>query len=407
MDQSYNEKRYQVFISSTYEDLKGARSRVIEALLDNDYIPAAMEYFPASDDDPTSYIEGILKHCDYYVLIIGGRFGSTMSDGRSYTEMEYEVAVQLKIPVISFIRDIDKIPSGQVDSGEPRKKLQGFIEKVKKQKLYKSWNTEAELGLFVQSSLSKIAKQKPRPGWVRANTLSQEHALLLQEYKDQYEYIEKLRSKIEALKKDGPIQVFDDFDVAWHESIKRTLIDDIEKKKSQGERVRIRVMGVCLHKSFPRLAELLLTKKDELDISGVRIELRFSILDRNCGSWKKLEKLDSQWSDLMNAFDKQMEKFINKIQERPELNISIKLTQYRHMPNYHGLMLNKQDLFVSDCMWFRDGNLTVGRNPYKYFAGDVSEHHNYMLRLYTRWFDFGRYSRKGASKLLFESRKLR
>ncbi|MEO1406102.1 MAG: DUF4062 domain-containing protein [Pseudomonadota bacterium] len=42
-------RRYQVFISSTYNDLKDARQEVSQALLRADCFPAGMELFPATD----------------------------------------------------------------------------------------------------------------------------------------------------------------------------------------------------------------------------------------------------------------------------------------------------------------------------------------------------------------------
>lgn len=45
------DKRYQVFISSTYADLQDERQEVIQALLELDCIPAGMELFPAASED--------------------------------------------------------------------------------------------------------------------------------------------------------------------------------------------------------------------------------------------------------------------------------------------------------------------------------------------------------------------
>ena len=46
-----SDKRYQVFISSTFEDLKEERQAVLRAVLEIDQMPAGMELFPAADDD--------------------------------------------------------------------------------------------------------------------------------------------------------------------------------------------------------------------------------------------------------------------------------------------------------------------------------------------------------------------
>ena len=86
------DKRYQVFLSSTYADLKDERRAVIQALMEMDCIPAGMELFPSTDDEQFSFIKKVIDDCDYYVLIIGGRYGSTTPEGLSYTEQEYDYA---------------------------------------------------------------------------------------------------------------------------------------------------------------------------------------------------------------------------------------------------------------------------------------------------------------------------
>jgi hypothetical protein len=65
--------RYQVFVSSTYLDLKDARQEVLHALLDLDCIPAGMELFAASSEEQFEYIKREIDDSDYYVLILGWR----------------------------------------------------------------------------------------------------------------------------------------------------------------------------------------------------------------------------------------------------------------------------------------------------------------------------------------------
>ena len=64
-----------------------------------DCIPAGMELFPATDEDQFEFIKRIIDDCDYYLLIIGGRYGSVTADGISYTELEYEYALKLGLKV--------------------------------------------------------------------------------------------------------------------------------------------------------------------------------------------------------------------------------------------------------------------------------------------------------------------
>lgn len=108
------EKRYQVFVSSTYADLKTERQKVIQALMELDCIPAGMELFPAADEEQFEFIKRVIDDCDYYLLIIGGRYGSVTSEGISFTEKEYEYALDLGLKVIALLHEKpDEIPFGR------------------------------------------------------------------------------------------------------------------------------------------------------------------------------------------------------------------------------------------------------------------------------------------------------
>ena len=96
-----SEKYYKVFVSSTYEDLHEERLCVMHSLLELNCIPTGMELFPATDDGQWAYLQRIIDKCDYYVLIVAGRYGSEASIGISYTEMEYRYALEKKKPIIS------------------------------------------------------------------------------------------------------------------------------------------------------------------------------------------------------------------------------------------------------------------------------------------------------------------
>jgi nucleoside 2-deoxyribosyltransferase len=172
------ETRYQVFLSSTYEDLKEERLEVIKALLELDCFPSGMEHFPAADDDQWTYIQRIIDQSDYYIVIIGGKYGSTDDEGKSYTQKEYEYAVEKGIPVIAFLRtDLSSIPSGQTDTDpESIRKLQEFRD-LTKRKMCKKWTSKYELAAVASRSLSRLIKHNPRAGWVKPGALREEIAL--------------------------------------------------------------------------------------------------------------------------------------------------------------------------------------------------------------------------------------
>lgn len=87
------QKRYQIFLSSTFSDLEVERRKVMQTLLEMDCIPSGMEFFPASDEETFDFIKTVIDSCDYYVLIVAARYGSVAPDGISYTEKEYDYAL--------------------------------------------------------------------------------------------------------------------------------------------------------------------------------------------------------------------------------------------------------------------------------------------------------------------------
>jgi hypothetical protein len=173
------EKRYQVFVSSTYADLKEERQHVTQALMEMDCIPAGMELFPATDEEQWEFIKRIIDDCDYYLLIIGGRYGSTTDEGISYTEKEYDYAVENGLKVVALLHENpDEIPVGKSDiAPELRERLQVFRDKVSGNRLVKFWNEAKELPGLVALSLSKTIKMFPATGWMRAAAVSNEELL--------------------------------------------------------------------------------------------------------------------------------------------------------------------------------------------------------------------------------------
>ena len=172
-------KKFQVFVSSTYQDLKEERKEVIQALLELDCIPVGMELFPATDDDQWTLIKELIDESDYYILIIGGRYGSLNNDGISYTQMEYEYASQIGIPTISFLhKNPENLQVSKTDKDSNKQKLLESFRSLAAKKLVKFWESPEELGSVVSRSLVKLIKTKPRTGWVKADRISSDEANL-------------------------------------------------------------------------------------------------------------------------------------------------------------------------------------------------------------------------------------
>ena len=180
MGKGLKEKEYQVFISSTFEDLKEERAAVSQTLLDLGCIPVGMEQFPASGMSQMDYIKKMLETCDYYVLILAGRYGSIdHTDGVGYTEKEYDYAVENGIPVMSFIiEDIGKLPNEKCEKTDAgRGALMKFRDKVSESKMIKKYHSKESLQTEVAVSLMQCIRDFPAVGWVRADGIDSDSSL--------------------------------------------------------------------------------------------------------------------------------------------------------------------------------------------------------------------------------------
>src|SRR6476646_5668112 len=97
-------KRLQVFVSSTFSDLREERQAAVEAILSAGHIPAGMELFAAGDESQMEVIKQWIDESDVYLLILAARYGSIEpKTGKSYTQLEYEYALDQGKPLFACI----------------------------------------------------------------------------------------------------------------------------------------------------------------------------------------------------------------------------------------------------------------------------------------------------------------
>jgi hypothetical protein len=173
------ERRYQVFISSTFRDLVEERQSLQRAILELDHFPAGMELFPAGDDAAWDLIKDVIESSDYYALIIGGRYGSLDKEGIGYTEKEYDYALSLRKPVIPLLhKNPDNLPRDKTEIEEASwKKLLDFRAKVEKRHTCVYWTSANELRAQVIVGLTSAFKRHPAVGWVRASEVPSDASL--------------------------------------------------------------------------------------------------------------------------------------------------------------------------------------------------------------------------------------
>ena len=165
------DKRHQVFVSSTFEDLREERAAVIGALIQLDCFPAGMELFPAADDDSWTLIKSVIDDSDYYLVILGGRYGTLdKATSKSYTHLEYEYALSTGKPTIALLHsNPGALPADKTErTDDGRKRFDDFRSELR-QKNCKLWVDGGELALAVFTGVLHLKKTRPGVGWIKAS----------------------------------------------------------------------------------------------------------------------------------------------------------------------------------------------------------------------------------------------
>ncbi|MBU1319360.1 MAG: DUF4062 domain-containing protein [candidate division Zixibacteria bacterium] len=312
------DKRYQIFVSSTYADLKEERSKVMQTIMEMDCIPAGMELFPASDEEQFEFIKRIIDDCDYYLLIIGGRYGSITNEGISFTELEYDYALSLGLKVIAFLHSEPNKISVEKSDIDPalRQRLQNFRDRISTGRLVKFWKNADELPGLVALSLTKTIKAYPAIGWVRANKATE---------------IQNLKDSLQELIKGG---------------VQELGIQEIkDSRKSYGNyftqvasQAKVSVESVLVTGGFIPGVEL-----SELISELSRVRFHFYLLDPASSHLKQREQ-DTKDKYPVGKGGDGYQDIIDLTKEIPE---RVFLDYYDEYPFWHYVMIDNETLYLS------------------------------------------------------------
>lgn len=175
-------KKFQIFISSTFEDLKQERDQVMKAILEIGHIPVGMEMFSAADEEQWQIIKRQIEEVDYYLVIAAHRYGSIASDGLGYTEKEYDYAKSIGVPTIGFVIKNDaRWDNNHIDKDPAKIELMNKFKEKIKSKMVNFWSNKDELNAKVIASLTKAFTSHPRDGWIRSSQSTQVNPEIINE----------------------------------------------------------------------------------------------------------------------------------------------------------------------------------------------------------------------------------
>ncbi|MBY4951693.1 DUF4062 domain-containing protein [Pantoea sp. DY-17] len=196
-------RKLQIFVSSTFTDLIEERQAAVSAILKAGHIPAGMELFTAADRSQMDIIKNWIDESDIYMLILGGRYGSIEpTTGKSYTELEYDYAVEKGKALFAVVITKDALEKKVKEHGtdfielkEP-KSLAEFQNKVLSN-MSSFFEDVKDIRLCVHESLSDFSANRKLKGWVSADEIIDTHDLA-EEIKKLNEENRKLKSEVDS-----------------------------------------------------------------------------------------------------------------------------------------------------------------------------------------------------------------
>ena len=148
-------RKYQVFISSTFIDLRDQRRMVVDVVVDRGHMPIALERFPAADRGVPDVIQRTIDASQIYVLILGHRYGALVP-GRdiSFSQLEFESAVKQNKVVLPFLLSDEEVKT-------KRKELEARLDglRVEASKLAQGTQEKRNLDDEIGNTESELASE--------------------------------------------------------------------------------------------------------------------------------------------------------------------------------------------------------------------------------------------------------
>lgn len=155
-----------IFVSSTFLDLQSHRRAIWEALQKFDVTVRGMEQFGARTETPLQTCIAEVDQSDIYIGIIAFRLGSIEpTSGKSYTQLEYERALNLSKEICIYLIDEQnaRVLRRFIDAGETLEKLDSFKSILRERHTVDTFVDEADLVLKLERDLSRHVQTRTVP----------------------------------------------------------------------------------------------------------------------------------------------------------------------------------------------------------------------------------------------------
>ena len=172
------DRKFSVFVSSTFEDLIEERQMAINAVMNAGHFHVGMEIFNAGNGTPLETIKEYMENTDVFLLILGGVYGSVEEGSKkSFTQLEYEHAVNvLKKPIIPLVLQDDYLQAKEQRLGismferERVEEYNSFKALIKSRHTAKNISRLEDVKAEVGNAIRRFENDKDIGGWQRVHS---------------------------------------------------------------------------------------------------------------------------------------------------------------------------------------------------------------------------------------------
>ena len=151
-------KSYKIFVCSTFVNLMDERASIIQNIIKLGYIPVGMEMFSASNESTWDTIKGAIDESDYFLLVVGERYGAMNEEGHGYIEIEFDYANTIGLPIFTFIHRKFEILSSDNHDANKNSRLDKLKRKIADSRFVTYWDSLEQLFMKMNSILVDAIK---------------------------------------------------------------------------------------------------------------------------------------------------------------------------------------------------------------------------------------------------------
>lgn len=189
------DKRYHVFISTTEADMHAERVVLSQTLVSQGFFSWGLEQRTPLT---TAFARRQIDDCDYFILMLGSRYGELSASGVSYMHLEYIYAVTKQKPILVLMYEAPESRADEFQDQNPESKLKflDFRRQLQRERdMVMTFRDLRDLEVAIRHTMPQFLTRYLAQGWIRPN---QQQVQQLQDENEQ------LRQKLIQLEQQQP-----------------------------------------------------------------------------------------------------------------------------------------------------------------------------------------------------------